>query len=128
MTGISGKVKKLFFIALGTLSLGVGLLGVIIPVLPTTPFLILAVACYLRGSERLHHWMLNNSLFGGLVKDYLEGRGMKAKQKVFTLIFLWLTITITVVFFIEAFTVKVLLLLIATAVSVHILTLPSGNR
>ena len=128
MTGISGKVKKLFFIALGTLSLGVGLLGVIIPVLPTTPFLILAAACYLRGSERLHHWMLNNSLFGGLVKDYLEGRGMKAKQKVFTLVFLWLTITITVVFFIEAFTVKVLLLLIATVVSVHILTLPSGNR
>jgi len=125
MRGISDKVKRSLYIFIGTLFLVIGFIGVVIPVLPTTPFLLLAAACYVRGSERIHHWMINNRIFGEFIKNYMEGKGIKPRQKVFTLTFLWLTITFSVFYLIENFVIRILLFLIAIVVSVHILTLPS---
>lgn len=125
MGGVSERVKRMFLILFGTISLGIGCIGIIIPVLPTAPFLLLATACYLRGSERLHHWMINNSVFGGFIKNYMEGRGIKPRQKFITLAFLWMSITFSALFLIENFIISIMLFLIAIGVSVHILTLPS---
>ena len=121
MTGISDKVKRTIFVIAGTIFLIIGFIGVVIPVLPTTPFLLLAAACYIRGSKRIHNWMINNSIFGDFVKNYMEKKGITIKQKVTTLIFLWLTITISIYYFIESFPIIILLFVIAIAVSVHIL-------
>jgi uncharacterized membrane protein YbaN (DUF454 family) len=125
MRGISNKVKRALFVILGTIFLIIGGIGIIIPVLPTTPFLLLAAACYIRGSKRIHHWMINNRIFGEFIRNYMERRGLKTRQKAFTITFLWLTITLSIYYIIEDFLLRILLVLIALAVSVHILMLPT---
>lgn len=123
--GIPDGVKRTLFVLVGTIVLAIGFVGIIIPVLPTTPLLLLAAACYLRGSERLHRWMIENRIFGEFISNYKEGRGIKPRQKAITLAFLWMTISFSALYFIERLPVRILLFLIATAVSVHVLALPS---
>ena len=125
MKRISEKVKRILFSVLGTIFLGIGCIGIILPILPTTPFLLLAAACYVRGSERIHRWMMRNRLFGEFIKNYMEGKGIKSRQKVITLAFLWVMIIFTTVYMIENMIVRILLLIIALTVSVHILKLPT---
>jgi uncharacterized membrane protein YbaN (DUF454 family) len=69
----------------GTIALGIGVIGIIVPVLPTTPFLLLAAICYMRGSHRLYNALLCNRFIGSYVRNYLEGRGMSRKMKMWTL-------------------------------------------
>jgi len=125
MKRISEKVKRILFSVLGTIFLGIGCIGIILPILPTTPFLLLAAACYVRGSERIHRWMIRNRVFGEFIKNYMEGKGIKSRQKVITLAFLWVMIIFTTVYMIENMIVRILLLIIALTVSVHILKLPT---
>jgi len=112
----------------GTISLGLGLFGVFVPVLPTTPFLLLAAACYARGSQRFYCWLINNRLFGAYIRSYREGRGLPLKIRVFTITMLWLTIGITVIFFVDSTWIKFLLLAIAVAVTVHVSLLRPRER
>ncbi len=107
----------------GTISLALGLIGIFIPVLPTTPFLLLAAACYARSSQPFYHWLINNRLFGTYILSYREGRGLPFKVRFFTIIMLWLTIGLTVVVFINEGWLKIVLLAIALAVTVHIASL-----
>ncbi len=125
MKRVSEKVKHLLFIILGTLFLGIGCIGLILPILPTTPFLILAAACYVRGVDRIYGWMMRNRLFGEFIKNYLEGKGIKSMQKVITLVFLWLMIIFITVYMIENMIRRIFLLIIDLTVSVHILKLPT---
>lgn len=125
MRGVSEKIKRILFIVFGTLFLIIGAIGVFVPVLPTTPFLLLAAACYLRGSERLHRWMINNSVFGEFVRNYMEGRGIRLRQKIFTILFLWLMIIFSIFYVVDSFLLRILVSLIAMAVSVHIIMLPT---
>jgi uncharacterized membrane protein YbaN (DUF454 family) len=121
MISISDKVKRTLFVIIGTLFLIIGFIGVVIPVLPTTPFLLLAAACYIRGSKRIHNWMINNSIFGDFVKNYMERKGITVKQKIITLMFLWLTIIISIYYLIDSIPITIALFVIAIAVSAHIL-------
>lgn len=121
MTDISDKVKRTIFVIVGTIFLIIGFIGVVIPVLPTTLFLLLAATYYIRGSKRIHYWMINNGVFGDFVKKYMEKKGITIKLKVTSLIFLWLTITISIYYLIDNFPIIILLFVIAIAVSVHIL-------
>jgi len=107
----------------GSLFLFLGIIGIFIPLLPTTPFLLLSAACYLRSSKRIYHWLLNHKWLGIIIKNYYEGKGLPLKFKVFTIILLWITITISIVFFVTLYWVKILLLIIAVLVSTHILTI-----
>ena len=125
MKQISKKIKRLLFTILGILFLGIGCIGLILPILPTTPFLILAAACYVRGVDRIYGWMMRNRLFGEFIKNYLEGKGIKSMQKVITLVFLWVMIIFTTVYMIENVIIRLLLFIIALTVSVHILKLPT---
>ncbi len=77
------KFRKYLFISLGILATGLGLLGVILPVLPTTPFLLLAAILFSNSSEKFLHWLLTNKLCGGYIRNYREGKGMLLKQKIF---------------------------------------------
>jgi len=119
---MKGWSKKLLIIA-GTLLVGVGILGIFVPVLPTTPFLLLAAACYARSSQRFYHWLLNNRWFGSYIRNYREGRGIPLKIKVWTLALLWITILCSAVFAVQWFPVKLILILIAIGVSIHILSI-----
>ena len=94
------KSTRILFFAAGSLSLGLGALGVVVPVLPTTPFLILAAYCFARSSERAHAWLLNNRVFGPPLRDYLEGRGVSWRIKAGALVFLWAVIGVSIALFV----------------------------
>ena len=81
--------RRVLLIVAGSLCLALGVIGVIVPVLPTTPFLILAAICYARSSERGHRWLMSNRIFGTYLRDYLEGRGLSWRTTVSALVLLW---------------------------------------
>lgn len=107
-------------IALGTLCVVLGLLGVFLPVLPTTPFLLLAAVCYARSSERLYRWLMTNSWCGAFIRNYREGRGIPLRQKVLTLLVLWLTIGSTAWYAVSRWWVRLILVGIACIVTIHL--------
>ena len=81
------KVKKYFYIILGFITLGLGLIGVILPILPTTPFLLLASFCFAKGSERFHSWFTNTNIYKKHLESFVKERAMTLKQKVVLLSF-----------------------------------------
>ena len=120
-------VKVLYFIG-GTTSLILGIIGIVLPILPTTPFLLLAAACYARSSEKFYNWLLNNRILGSYIRNYIEGRGMPIKVKIFTISMLWITILISAFLIIQIFWIRVVLLIIAIAVTIHIILIrPKKN-
>ncbi|CAG0943622.1 Inner membrane protein YbaN [Anaerolineae bacterium] len=114
------KIIKVLLIACGTLCVALGVLGMFVPVLPTTPFLLLAAICYARSSERFYHWLLNNRWFGEYLKNYREGRGIPLREKTLTIIALWLTIGFTTLFVVSAWWMQIILLGIAVGVTIHL--------
>ncbi|MBM3287822.1 MAG: DUF454 domain-containing protein [Candidatus Eisenbacteria bacterium] len=114
--------------AAGTLSVALGVVGIFVPLLPTTPFLLLAAYCYGRSSERFHRWLLENRWFGEYVRDYREGRGLRRREKARALFALWLTIGIGVCFFASAWWLRLLLIGAATGVTIHLLRLRTCEK
>lgn len=115
-------MKRIVIILIGTLSLGLGVLGIFLPVLPTTPFLIVALACYLRSSPKLYHFILHHKYLGPYVKDYVLGKGIPIKAKKKAIFMIWLTISFSVIFILDQLILRALLLVIASCVSVYIWT------
>jgi hypothetical protein len=113
-------MNKHMWVIGGTVCLGLGILGIFLPVLPTTPFLLLAAFCYGRGSERFYRWLVNHSLLGAYICSYREGRGIPLKQKLLTLALLWLTIGFTIEFMATTWWLKALLLVVAAGVTIHL--------
>ena len=107
-------IKKGLLIIIGTISLGLGILGVILPLLPTTPFLLLSAACYVRSSDRLYHWLVTNKYFGSYIENYRSGNGIPLKAKVISIIILWVSMSYTIIFVIPLFPIKILLVLIGS--------------
>jgi uncharacterized membrane protein YbaN (DUF454 family) len=120
------SIRILFFLA-GALSLALGAVGVVIPVLPTTPFLLLAAFCFARSSTRAHAWLLSNRVFGPPLRDYLDGRGVSWRIKAGALVFLWAAIGVSIAF-VPFWRVRILLGLIAIAVTVHVVMIKNRTR
>ena len=112
----------------GTVFLAIGVIGIVIPLLPTTPFLLLAVACYLRGSKRMYDWLLSNRWLGEYIRDYREGRGIPLRIKVLTLCLLWVTIGYSAIYIVSIGWARVALLAIAIGVTYHILKIGTTKR
>lgn len=117
--GSNACLKPVFIIA-GTVFLALGLIGVFLPILPTTPFLLLAAACYGRGSERMYRWLLTNRWFGDYVADYRAGKGIRLRLKILTVSLLWLAIGCSSSLVIPGAIGKIAVLVIAAAVTTHI--------
>lgn len=118
---------RILLIVCGTLSLALGVLGIFLPLLPTTPFLLLAAACYARSSKRFYHWLMNTPWCGEYIHNYRQGRGIPLKQKVLTILLLWLTIGYTVTFAVPRWWAKLLLLGIAGGVTIHLIRIRTFN-
>ncbi len=120
---VSNKILRVLLLISGTLSVTLGLIGVFLPILPTTPFLLLAAFCYAKSSHRFYYWLVNNRLFGKYIKDYREKRGVPLKVKVFAISFLWITILVSAFIIIQNLYISLLLVLIAVVVTVHLLSI-----
>ena len=119
----------MLLMAAGSVSLFLGAVGVFLPIIPTTPFLLLAAACYLRSSERMHKWLLNNRWFGEYIKNYQSGRGIPLKTKIFAITVLWITILYSMFFIVNEFLIaQAALLVIAVSVSVHLIRKPKFKK
>lgn len=81
------KVKKILYVILGLISVVLGAIGVLLPILPTTPFLLLALFCFARGSERWNNWFIGTALYKNYLEDFVQKRAMTVKQKVGILLF-----------------------------------------
>lgn len=120
-------VRKWTFIVLGSFFLGLGAIGVVVPLLPTTPFLLLAAACYLRSSEKLYLWLINNRYLGRYIRDYREGKGVPKRIKVVGISLLLLTIGCSAIWATDDLLVRILLAVIAVGVTWHLLSLKTSD-
>jgi|GEM_PF-642772 len=105
----------------GTFFVGMSFLGVIIPGLPTPPFVILAAYCYLRGSERHYRWLMNHPLFGKLVEETDSGPRISYKAKKMTVYFLWFSIFLSCIFFAQSITARMMLVIMGFGASYYML-------
>ena len=121
------RLKRGLFIAAGTICLGVGAVGIFVPLLPTTPLLLLSAACYFRGSKRMHNWMLNNKWFGTYIRSYREGKGIPIRTKVSIVALLWIAIGYSA-FLVNLLIAQIILIVIGVIVSMHIVTLPTLRK
>ena len=119
--------RKYLLIAAGILCSILGFVGIFVPVLPTTPFLLLAAACFVRSSEKLYNRLLNNRLFGNYIRNYIEGRGLPLNIKIITITLLWVTISISIIFGVQNLIIRIILFIIALAVSFHIIKIKTGK-
>lgn len=111
---------KIMLIVIGTICVILGIFGIFLPLLPTTPFLLLAAFCYSRSSDRFYHWLITNRWFGEYIRNYREGRGIALRQKVIALSLLWLTMSYSIWFVVSQWWVQLILLGIAVSVTIHL--------
>jgi len=115
-------LQKKLYVLLGSLFVGLGALGIVLPILPTTPFLLLASACYLRGSERLHRRLLSHPVFGKMLADYIQHRAVSRRNRRNALVFLWASLLLSIVIGSKPL-LTILLPMIGIAVTIHLLSL-----
>ncbi len=116
---------KGLLIALGWISVVLGVLGIFLPVLPTTPFLLLAAACFVRSSPKFYGWLVSHPKLGSYILHYLNGEGIPKRAKWVTIIMIWLSIGFSAWFVVPIIWVKFLLLGIACSVSLYIIRQPT---
>lgn len=120
-------ILKLLFNILGTLALILAILGVFLPILPTTPFLLLASACYWRGSKRMHSWLLQAPVLGKILSDYQNHRVVPLRAKVTAIVLLWASMAFSI-YKLQQWQMTIMLIAIGIAVTVFLLRLPSTPR
>lgn len=126
---MKGKTsKQLILLIIGSISLFLGSIGLVLPILPTTPFLLLSAYCYLNSSKRLYRWLMSHPIFGLHLYHYMKYHAVRKSAKVGALLFLWLSLG-TSIYFIQSLWLQIILAVIGVLVSIHILslkTLPKG--
>ena len=112
-----------------------GAIGMVLPILPTTPFLLASAACFFKSSPRMYNWVLKNKWFGEYIRNYREGRGIPMKTKITALTVLWITIVFSSFFLLNRFLppqlvlpMQLIMLAVAIGVSMHILKLPTFQK
>jgi len=122
-----GSYIKNMMIILGTLSLVTGAIGIFIPVLPTTPLLLLSAYFYMRGSRKHYDWLLNHRIFGMYIYNYINYRAVLLSTKIFSFILLWVSLVISIVL-VEMQTIRVILILVGVSVSIHLYLLKTLSK
>ncbi len=113
---------KFLLTILGCLSLGLGILGIFLPVLPTTPFLLLAAALFLRSHKGLYDWLLNHPRLGPYIRNFMVHKSIPLKVKVISVSMVWVTLLYCAVFVAEHWAFRLFFILLATAITIHILS------
>ena len=118
------KLLKSLLLCIGWVSVVLGVLGIFLPLLPTTPFLLLAAACFVRSSPKFYQWLVDHPRLGSYVLHYLKGEGIPKRAKFFSIAMIGITISFSI-WLVPIIWVKVLLFIIALSVSTYILRQPT---
>jgi uncharacterized membrane protein YbaN (DUF454 family) len=129
------KLVRTLWLVAGTICMVLGAIGLVLPLLPTTPFLLAAAACYFKSSPRMHKWLLNNKWFGEYIRNYTEGKGLTKRTKITALGVLWATIAFSTFFILDrllspllVLPMQIIMIGVATVVSAYILKLPTFRK
>ena len=121
-------IQKPLLIILGSLFVGLGFLGIFIPGLPTTPFLLLSAGCYVRSSDRLYTWLLNHKIFGRYIQNIRENRSISLRSKIISLIAMWLMISLSAFVFIEILWIRILVISLGVIGTIAILLFRTSSK
>ena len=119
------RLRRLLLTATGLAATGLGVLGIILPLMPAIPFFLLAAYFFSRSSPRFHRWLLTNRVFGSYIDNYRSGRGLGLAEKWVTIATLWVALTVTGTTVLTTWWGRVLLLAVAVGVTTHLLRLPT---
>ena len=117
---ISPLAKYLYLIS-GFILVAIGVVGIFLPLLPTTIFLILASVCFLKSSRKANEWLRNHKVLGGYIDNYQNKTGLTRNAKIANIITLWTSISLSAFLLTEEFYIRLILLFIATGVTIHLL-------
>ena len=106
----------------GLLALGLGILGIFLPVLPTTPLLLLAAALFLRSNKGLYDWLLNHPKLGPYIRNFMEHKAIPLKIKVISVSLVWITLLNCAIFVADHWVFRLFFIVLAAAISAHILS------
>ncbi len=115
------SVRQWLLTAVGMLAMTLGIIGIFVPLLPTTPFLLLAASCFVRSSDRSYRWLINHPWFGSYIRNYREHRAIPLRTKFTAVGVLWSTIGFTALRIAPPWWASALLVLVAGAVTIHLL-------
>ena len=113
---------KYILIVLGSISLALGVIGIFLPLLPTTPFLLLSATLYVRSSEKLYEWLISQKYLGTYIRNFREHKAIPLRAKIISVSLVWITLLYCAIGISESIFLSTVLLLLATIVSWHILS------
>ena len=114
-------IYRVAYLISGVLLVAIGVIGIFLPLLPTTIFLILASACFVKSSPKAYEWLKNNKYLGPYLKNYQDKTGLTIRSKIITITFLWLSILFSAFYLTDEFYIKIILLAIAIGVTIHLI-------
>lgn len=120
------ELKRVFFFSLGTTLLGIGVVGVILPVLPTTPLVLASVFFFAKSSKKAEKWISSNRYFGSYIENYKTKKGVPKDVKLKSILFLWVALIASMVFLNQIY-LWILLMIVGFAVTLHILSFKTYN-
>ena len=116
------KLHRYAYFSAGILMVAIGIIGIFLPLLPTTIFLILASACFVKSSPKANEWLRNHKILGVYIKNYQDKSGLTLRSKIFSVAFLWISISISGLLLTNEFYIRMILLAIAIGVSIHLIS------
>ena len=122
------RLYRYAYLTAGFLLVAIGVIGIFLPLLPTTIFLILASACFVKSSPKANEWLRNHKILGVYLKNYHDKTGLTLKTKIFTIGFLWISISISGFFLTNELYIKLLLLAIAVGVTIHLVMIKTKRE
>lgn len=114
-------IYRIAYLISGFLLVAIGVIGIFLPLLPTTIFLILASACFVKSSPKANEWLRNHKILGVYLKNYQDKTGLTIKSKIISIVFLWISISLSGYFLTNEPYIRLILLAIAVGVSIHII-------
>lgn len=114
---------RYLLLASGFICIGLAFIGIIFPVWPTTPFLLLAAYLFSRSSPRMHEYLMNNKYFGQILRDFYEQRGIKRNTKIFAILLMWAVLLAAIIFFMPYDWARVSVIIIGIIVSIYLISL-----